>query len=299
MPNKALLVGINYVGTSNALNGCANDIESIRNLLLANAFLPEQITLISDAHRDARLAPSRDNILRSLDSLIRNARDGDTLFFHYSGHGSQQRDQLGGDEADRLDEVICPASGAWIKDDELKRLVTQLPQGVKFFALMDCCHSGTAIDLVNNTDQRSTRTTVVENHGYAAMLSGCRDNQTSADAFIGARYQGALTASFLAMEQSYKGLGKLFDIFFSNSLTKMRSLRNDIWNWLSDNDFDQRPNIAFEGKLPAILRSFQCGQYALRHAPRAARVEENAVTTVCANYAADSHSQLRELRQLR
>ena len=39
--------------------------------------------------------------------LVRGAQPNDSLFFHYSGHGSQQQDS-DGDEVDGTDETICP-----------------------------------------------------------------------------------------------------------------------------------------------------------------------------------------------
>lgn len=40
--------------------------------------------------------------------LVGNAQPGDTLFFHYSGHGGQSVDQ-DGDEASGYDDTILPA----------------------------------------------------------------------------------------------------------------------------------------------------------------------------------------------
>jgi hypothetical protein len=53
--------------------------------------------------------------------LIGGTQPGDSLFFHYSGHGSQVVDHSG-DEEDGLDETICPVdfkSAGQIIDDEV------------------------------------------------------------------------------------------------------------------------------------------------------------------------------------
>jgi hypothetical protein len=66
--------------------------------------------------------------------LVSDANKHDSLFFHYSGHGSQVRDS-NGDEADGYDEVIFPldyAQTGTIIDDELHdNLVKPLPPGCR------------------------------------------------------------------------------------------------------------------------------------------------------------------------
>merc|ERR1712020_719073 len=74
----------------------------------------------------------------------------DSMFFHYSGHGSQTYDS-DGDEVDGNDETICPVdynSAGQIVDDEMNAiLVQQLPRGARLTAIFDSCHSATALDL--------------------------------------------------------------------------------------------------------------------------------------------------------
>jgi len=53
---------------------------------------------------------------------------------------------LDADEEDREDEAICPvdfATGALYIDDDIARVLRQLPDGVNLSFFMDCCHSGT------------------------------------------------------------------------------------------------------------------------------------------------------------
>ncbi|CAN0121474.1 unnamed protein product [Ectocarpus fasciculatus] len=69
---------------------------------------------------------------------------------HYSGHGGSVKD-TSGDEADNMDETLVPVdykSSGQITDDEiLKELVMVLPEGVTLTVVMDCCHSGSILDL--------------------------------------------------------------------------------------------------------------------------------------------------------
>ena len=69
---------------------------------------------------------------------------GDSLFLHYSGHGSRTKD-LNGDEESGFDSTMCPSdydSAGMIIDDDIFALVAApIPKGAELFALMDCCHS--------------------------------------------------------------------------------------------------------------------------------------------------------------
>lgn len=66
------------------------------------------------------------------------------------GHGGRLRDD-DGDEADGYDETLIPLdyeSAGQIRDDDLlKYLVVPMQAGVFVTSVMDCCHSGTVLDL--------------------------------------------------------------------------------------------------------------------------------------------------------
>jgi Caspase domain len=61
------------------------------------------------------------------------------------------RDDDRGEEEDGYDETIVPVdydSAGQIRDDDLyQNLVCALPSGAHLVALMDCCHSGSVLDL--------------------------------------------------------------------------------------------------------------------------------------------------------
>ena len=94
--------------------------------------------------------PTRSNMLSAFRWLTEGAGPSDELFFHYSGHGGQTEDRTG-DEADGMDETIMPCdfqTAGQITDDYLYgALVTTLPAGCMMWVILDCCHSGTALDL--------------------------------------------------------------------------------------------------------------------------------------------------------
>lgn len=93
---------------------------------------------------------TRAGILDGIRWLVQGAREGSSLFFFFSGHGSQQRD-TSGEERDGYDETILPMdyqSAGMITDDIMYReLVDKVPRGAKLTAICDCCHSGSVLDL--------------------------------------------------------------------------------------------------------------------------------------------------------
>ena len=198
----AIIVGINYVGTDSQLNGCINDAIHVKTFLTDKAgYLQENIVLLADDNIHTK--PTKQNIINTFTTLINKAvNEGfNELWFSYSGHGSYITD-TNGDENDRQDEVICPvdySTSGMISDDFIyDNLVSKLPQNVTLFSIMDCCHSGTIFDLpCLYTTSYTTNNTNKTHVANVISISGCRDNQTSADAYISGDYEGAMTWSFI------------------------------------------------------------------------------------------------------
>jgi metacaspase-1 len=165
---KALVIGINYYKGESPLKGCINDAHRISNFLSERYgynsgdmvilfdnqyYIPGQPPReLEDGTIDPRdlAIPTRKNILNAMHWLVRDARPNDSLFFHYSGHGTQRPDE-DGDEDDGFDEVICPVDHKLtdvIVDDLMHEiLVKSLPAGCRLTAIFDSCHSGSALDL--------------------------------------------------------------------------------------------------------------------------------------------------------
>ncbi|KAI0244063.1 Ca(2+)-dependent cysteine protease, partial [Massospora cicadina] len=149
---KALLIGINYFGTSAALRGCINDVKNVKDFICMHYHFSTDLMVIltDDQTHDPSRMPTRANIIQAMKWLVTDACPNDSLFFHFSGHGSQKEDK-DGDEADGSDETICPLDydkAGMIVDDEMNSILVQtLPPGCRLTAIFDCCHSGTALDL--------------------------------------------------------------------------------------------------------------------------------------------------------
>ncbi|EQC28810.1 hypothetical protein SDRG_13491 [Saprolegnia diclina VS20] len=147
---KSLFIGINYYNTKGKLRGCIKDVENLSNFVLEKYGFPTNTMrkLTDDGNGYAH--PTRANIISGMRWLVQGAKAGDSLVFFFSGHGSRVKD-MEGDEADGMDETICPVdytTAGMITDDEMHAILcAPLSAGVKLTAIFDCCHSGSALDL--------------------------------------------------------------------------------------------------------------------------------------------------------
>jgi len=114
-----------------------------------HGFDEDNIVLLMDDGENTE--PTRDNIIEAYKKIISESESGDAVFLHYSGHGTKLRDDDWGEEDDGYDEALVPLDyqdNGMIRDDDLyKILIEDLPEGVHLVSLMDCCHSGTILDL--------------------------------------------------------------------------------------------------------------------------------------------------------
>jgi metacaspase-1 len=232
MKKQALLVGINnYLGV-NELQGCINDVTNVRSVLKTlYGFSNNEIRVLTDDRA------TKKNILGRLTKMVGYAKAGDLLIFHFSGHGSQIRDRDNDELTDHMDELICPYDMNWddgfITDDMLRAILDQLKKGVSMEIVLDCCHSGTGtrelIDLnpAEMTRYRYMRPPVDIECRYQGdedemapartfrslgteqmnhiLWAACRDNQTSADAWIEGRFNGAFSYYFCKHIRESKG----------------------------------------------------------------------------------------------
>lgn len=204
----AFLMGLNYESDKRlTLRGCINDTKTIKNVLVNQfGYTDNDIILMTD-HMDVK--PTRANIIKELNTILERVRNENIteLFLSFSGHGTFVRD-TNGDEADGKDEALVPLdvyTNGIITDDYLHAaFFSKLPANVNVFSLMDCCHSGTILDLQFKYVHRGGRATngvFVQDQrkairAKALKISGSRDNQYSMDAFIDGEFKGAMTDSF-------------------------------------------------------------------------------------------------------
>jgi hypothetical protein len=268
MTKKALLCGINRYRVPGAdLRGCVNDVMNLRAVLLdLFDFADTDIRMLIDD--DATKA----NIEAGFTDLLAGAQRGDVLVFEISSHGSNVPDQ-NGDEPDRRDEILCPTDLDWrdpLRDDWLRHVIDGLPEGVNLTMITDCCYSGSVTRRLDPPDApvigrylpspfdlltvesgreltgapRSVRRRLEREAGASdvvdidlpeVLITGCRDNQTSADAFIDGDYHGAMTHALVTALRETGGNASY------------REIHRRMLTVLADGGFDQVPQIEGRG----------------------------------------------------
>ena len=262
-PIKSLYVylgfGINdYLGTANDLNGCINDINN-EVKKLNNEFPQFQCLKYFDSKVTTQffMAEVR-RVLNELYLLSKQQNKRGFLYIKYSGHGTQVPSAS---EPNGYNEALYLHNGPLI-DDNIYRLQQETPGIIDVLAKFDSCFSGD----IGSKNLRNAVNSV--NYGYRKdrfmplpgvpvlhkavnhlsrtdegqrwiILSGCGEEQTSADAYIDGQYQGAFSWANL---KAY-GPGSGFE--------REISLTNDR---LFVNHFQQVPEISgpYEGKFMPI-----------------------------------------------
>jgi metacaspase-1 len=250
MKTIALCVGINKFKNfkESNLRGCVNDAHAMSDWIGENYdiyYISELIDKVA----------TRDNIVDALGSIVDIAntdKEVGRIIFSLSSHGSQIVDSSEDpDEDDRLDECfICYDTAtdkkgfvrdSIIVDDDFYALLRSVHRSVIVELFLDTCHSGTGTRMLNGNNPRFIPNPTF---GYKRMLSTkrknkrsmsnqvlwamCKDNQTSADAYIDGAYHGAGTFAFL------KSFGTI----------KMRSaIIRDMGNWMKKNGMGQTPQL--------------------------------------------------------
>ncbi|CAL4901456.1 unnamed protein product [Urochloa decumbens] len=176
---RAVLVGINYPGTKAELKGCHNDVARMRRCLLDRFGFDESgIRVLVDDGSDPQ--PTGANIRRELARLVGDARPGDLLFFHYSGHGTRLPAETGQDDDTGYDECIVPCDMNLITDQDFTELVQKVPQGCLFTIVSDSCHSGGLLDKTKEQIGHSTK----QNQTKHRELEERSDSGTSFRSFL-------------------------------------------------------------------------------------------------------------------
>jgi hypothetical protein len=197
---RALFFAINKYGGGHDLNGCINDQTDFIAKLNKDfpgfdirAWKDKEVTrvcfILECTKAIQALRPDRE----------------DVLLIHYSGHGTQVPDKHGDDE-DGYDEGLYLIDGVVI-DDDIAQVLKSIPDKAVVILMFDSCFSGTITRELGDDHQSLSKFVPMPEQKLKTkkliripkqemkwvVFSGCRENQTSADAFIKGRYNGAFT----------------------------------------------------------------------------------------------------------
>ena len=135
--------------------------------------------------------PSFATTLVSASDVVRVCRNTGVyshIIVLYLGHGGKLQDD-NGDEKDGYDETLVPLdyeTAGQIRDDDLyKTLICGLKEGVFATMVMDCCHSGSVLDLPFSVvaDGKSSQMGMNQDFNFGRLLA-------MAEAYMAAKKAG-------------------------------------------------------------------------------------------------------------
>ena len=138
-----LSVGISdYAGFASNLSYTADDARNLYTALQSSGSLAQGSAVLTD--RQATVA----NVRAAFQRIAQQAGPNDLFFFFYSGHGSQDAAQ-GGGELDGRDEFLVMVDGL-ISDNEMAQWFNSVRARLSVIALDACFSGGFARDVIQN-----------------------------------------------------------------------------------------------------------------------------------------------------
>jgi hypothetical protein len=213
---RSLHIGLNRIsvehyGVDGALAGCEGDANAMEALASGRGFTTQKL-LNEEATADA--------VTAAISDAAAALRTGDLFLITYSGHGAQVPDTNSDEGDDRKDETWV-LFDRMLVDDELYTLWGKFAQAVRIAVISDSCHSGSVsrdiffepepigrwkmlpreaeratyekekalYDGIQDANPQGDRVGV---GASVLLLSGCLDNQRSADGDTNGAYTAAL-----------------------------------------------------------------------------------------------------------
>lgn len=251
-------VGVNDYAESpeNRLRGAVNDSSFVRRDETERGATTVAAMLLD-------YAATKRTALELLGNAAADLKAGQILIAQWSSHGDLIPDEA---EDDGLMEALCPTDALldypknMISARDLSNTFANVTEGARVLFLADCCHSGLDPD-----DAARLRAFVSNPHGYRRpralirpdglsgrpagarvrrlargqvvtpwrrwiLLSGCRSEQTSADAHLDGEYQGAMTHAYRAARRKRPALS-------------LSELHDHMRRTLAAGGFDQDPQL--------------------------------------------------------
>lgn len=150
------------------LGGCVKDVSRVEEYFTKRLGVPSSRVVKLTATRPhnvdgkeptepaepASQWPTYENIIAAIQKVTIDAREGDSVYFHYSGHGARVAtifDNIKG--SNTLDEALVPTNirlpeGRYLRDVELAALINDMvKKNLTVTVVLDCCHSAGAVRL--------------------------------------------------------------------------------------------------------------------------------------------------------
>ena len=146
-PKCALLIGCNYTNTSTNLYNCTTDVLQMNGILI-DAYQYQTILLRDDNPSNL---PTKENILNTLTNLIENSYKYSEIWFHYSGHGSEQLKN----QDLSMNPLIVPCdyiSAGCISNDDIYNIIKNINCPIRL--IFDSLQLSTTIINVPNINQQ-------------------------------------------------------------------------------------------------------------------------------------------------
>lgn len=242
----AVLIGANYTSVPmNTLRGCVEDIINIRGMLIdAYGYNPNNIVMLRDDVPNS-MQPTKAAIIQQLTNIVKTSQNEGTsqIWIHYSGHGIE----IPGSDGTKM-QCIVPIdyqTAGLITDVELFNIIKTI--GCTAILIFDCCHSGTICNLewsfqfqTNMSFTRIQNNNLLITNPNIFMLSGCKDEQTSAEAFdtVDQEIVGAFTESLIETLRN------------SNHNTTLLNLYRNICKYLAERGIVQVPILSSSSQTP-------------------------------------------------
>jgi hypothetical protein len=172
--NHALLIGIGYLNTDNALLGPLRDVYKIRDTLVGY-----ECTIITDLTDEK---PTKKIILDAFRTLLKQSG---SLFFYYSGHGVQ------------TPEAILTLDSENITHEEFHDILETMDKESTLFAVVDTCFSGDLFDLAYHWRDGWKNNGKSETPGHVFLLSSSQKNQVSLEVRTRKEADGMFTLAYL------------------------------------------------------------------------------------------------------
>lgn len=172
--NHALLIGIGYLNTDNALLGPLRDVYKIKETLVGY-----ECTIITDLTEEK---PTKKIILDAFRTLLKQSG---SLFFYYSGHGVE------------TPEAILTIDSEIITHEEFHEMLETMDKDSTLFALIDTCFSGNLFDLAYHWRDGWKNNGTTETPGHVFLLSSSQVDEVSIEVRTRKGSDGLFTLAYL------------------------------------------------------------------------------------------------------